>query len=85
MYVLIFVLSEPHVLYTHLTSKMERKKYMLRKIQTYLAYIQDNVSSNPIQKIYDSMVVTCLDVCIIYFISCDWIMNSSLSYMYTIY
>ena len=29
------------------------------------------------------MVVTCLDVCIIYFISCDCMMNSSLSY--TIY
>jgi hypothetical protein len=30
---------------------------MLRKIQTYLAYIQDNVSSNPIQKIYDMLPV----------------------------
>jgi hypothetical protein len=29
------------------------------------------------------MVVTCLDACIIYFISCDYIVNSSLSY--TIY
>ena len=26
------------------------------------------------------MVVTCLDVCIMYFISCDCMMNSSLSY-----
>jgi hypothetical protein len=26
------------------------------------------------------IVVTCLDVCILYFISCDCIMNSSLSY-----
>ena len=32
---------------------------------------------------YICMVVTCLDVCIIYFISCDCMMNSSSSY--TIY
>jgi hypothetical protein len=37
---------------------------------------------DPVGQIY-CMVVTCLDVCIIYFISCACIMNSSLSY--TIY
>ena len=34
---------------------------------------------NPVGQIY-CMVVTCVDVCIIYFISCDCMMNSSSSY-----
>ena len=45
-------------------------------------YIYVNSYVYPVGQIY-CMVVTCLDVCIIYFISCDFIMNSSLSY--TIY
>ena len=47
----------------------------------YGSYATD-IYRDPVGQKY-CMVVTCLDVCIIYFISCDCIMNSSLSY--TIY
>ena len=43
--------------------------------KTILVSDVDTLFEDPVGQIY-CMVVTCLDVCIIYFISCDCIMNT---------
>ena len=47
------------------------------KYSAHNLYNLYNLYIDPVGQIY-CMVVTCLDVCIIYFISCDCIMNSPL-------